>query len=55
MEKLSPEARKARNAYARKWRQNHPEKVREYARKQWERKAAEIKHDREKELTDELL
>ena len=38
---LSEEARAARNAYHREWRKKHPEKMREYYLKRWEKKAAE--------------
>lgn len=36
---LSDAAREARNAYARKWRRENPEKVKEYARRHWEKMA----------------
>lgn len=36
---LSEEARQARNAYGREYRRKHPEKVREYNRNYWEKKA----------------
>jgi Skp family chaperone for outer membrane proteins len=39
-EQLSDAARKARNEYNRQWRKAHPDKVREYRRNSWERRAA---------------
>ena len=41
---LSESARQARAAYMREWKQRNREKVREYNRKFWERKAAEHKN-----------
>lgn len=38
--KLSPEARKARSAAARAWREKNKDKVREYNRRYWEKRAA---------------
>jgi len=35
---MSDAAREARNAYKRKWNQEHPEKQREYQCRYWERK-----------------
>jgi len=37
---LSEKAKQMRNAYARQWKSKNPEKVREYNRRYWERKAA---------------
>lgn len=39
---LSEAANEARKEYRRKWQREHPEKVREYTRRYWEKKAAEI-------------
>lgn len=39
---LSPEARRARSEYTKKYRATHPEKVRQWNRNHWERKAAEL-------------
>ena len=36
---LSEKARELRNRYAREYRQKHPEKIREYNRRHWEKKA----------------
>ena len=36
---LSEEARAARNAYKREWAKNHPDKVRAYSMRYWEKKA----------------
>ena len=44
MSNLSEEAREARRQYMRQWRKNHPEKVREYERRRWE-KLAGMDHD----------
>lgn len=44
---MTPEARAARAKYMREWRKKNPEKQREYDAKKWERKAAEIKRERE--------
>ncbi len=38
---LSQEAREARRAYQREWRKKNRDKVREYEKRYWERKAAE--------------
>lgn len=40
-EALSNEAREARNAYKRKWAKDNPEKVKDYTRRYWEKKARE--------------
>lgn len=42
---MSDAAREARNAYARQWRKDHPEKAKEYARRHWEKKARETASD----------
>lgn len=47
MEKLTPEARAARAKYMRDWRRKNPDKQREYEAKKWERKASQIKAQRE--------
>lgn len=39
---LTEEAKKARNAYRRTWAKNNPDKVKEYTRNYWERKAQEL-------------
>lgn len=36
---MTDEAKAARDAYRKKWRAEHPEKVKEYNRRYWERKA----------------
>jgi hypothetical protein len=38
-EKLSSEAKKARNAYQRAWNAKNKDKVREYRERYWQRKA----------------
>ncbi len=40
-EKWTPAARHERNAYMKRWRQKNRDRLREYARLHWERKAAE--------------
>lgn len=35
------DTKEARNAYLRKWRAEHPDKVKEYDNRYWEKKAAE--------------
>ena len=40
---LSPEAAAARRAYRREWNRKNPEKLRQYNRTFWERKAAEYR------------
>ena len=51
MERMSIEARKARNLYLREWRKKNPEKDREYKARYWariaERKAAEKQQSQE--------
>lgn len=42
MNNTTKKAREARNAYQRKWNKKNPDKVREYQRRYWERKAAEL-------------
>ncbi len=44
---LTKEARAARAAYMREWRRKHPEKQREYDAARWERRAAQIRAERE--------
>lgn len=47
MPALTPEARAARAKYMREWRRKNPEKQREYEAKKWERKADQIRQERE--------
>ena len=47
MATMTKEAKLARAQYMREWRKKNPEKQREYDAKKWERKAAEIKAERE--------
>lgn len=44
---LSEAARQARNAAAKVWRAKNKDKVREYNRRYWEKKAKEAQHDGE--------
>ena len=48
MAELSPEARAARNAYRRRWARQNPDKIREYAKRHWEKQA-----NKERNVTDE--
>lgn len=41
-------AKEARNEYARKWRQQNPDKVKQYRESYWQRKAAEAKQEKER-------
>lgn len=47
---LSPEAKRARNEYFRKWREANKDKVKELRRKHWEKKAQQMA---ENQSTDE--
>lgn len=40
---LTDEAKKARNAYAKKWRENNRDKVRANTARYWNRKAEQLK------------
>lgn len=51
---MTPEARAARAKYMREWRKKNPEKQREYDAKKWERKAAEIKREREAAASEKV-
>ena len=44
---ISEAARQARNAAAKVWRAKNKDKVREYNRRYWEKKAKEAQHDGE--------
>lgn len=46
MTKLSEEAKKLKKEYFRKWRANNKDKVKEYNKRYWERKAAEAKENK---------
>jgi DNA-binding NarL/FixJ family response regulator len=51
MTTLSEKAKELRNAYQREWKRKHPEKVRQYFKNYWEKKAAGYTPaDRAKEL-----
>lgn len=47
--KLTPEGRAARAAYMREWRKKNKDKEREYEARKWERKARQIREERERE------
>ena len=42
---LSEKARQLRNEYQRQWKAKNPDKIREYNRRFWERKAAEPENE----------
>lgn len=42
MSKLSPTAKEAKNAYQRAWNAKNKEKLAEYRRRYWQRKADEV-------------
>ena len=50
---ISKEAIAARRAYQKKWRQEHPDKVRGYNRRYWEKKAQEQSTQTEQEQQSE--
>ena len=43
---LSPEAKKARKDYMKKWKKEHPDNVREHCRRYWEKKALQLATDK---------
>lgn len=45
---LSDEAKKARAAYQKQWRENNPDKAKEIRRRFWEKKAREVAMEEEK-------
>ncbi len=52
---MTEEARAAKNAYRRKWAAEHPDRIREYACRHWQKvadaqKETEVKNDEEKSL-----
>lgn len=47
MEKLSDKAREKRNQYAREYRKKNKDKIAEYNRRYWEKKAQEEKEDKQ--------
>lgn len=46
MATMTKEARAARNAYVRKWRHEHPEKVQEYEARRWQKVADKIAQEK---------
>lgn len=48
MKDLSPEAKEAKREYFRNWRKNNREKIKEYDRRHYEKKAQEMKAEAEK-------
>ena len=51
---MTEEARAARNAYLRKWAKDHPDKIREYARRHWQKVAdAMTEKDRKEEAHEQ--
>ncbi len=51
---LSEKARKLRNEYQRKWKARNPDKIREYDRRYWEKKAANEQNERPDEQIKKL-
>ena len=51
---LSEDAKKARRDYRREWAKRNPDRIREYARRHWEKKAAEIE-ERNSENEEECM
>lgn len=47
---MTPEARVARAQYMREWRKRNQAKTREYDARRWERKAAQKRAEKEKEV-----
>ena len=47
--KISDEAKELRNAYMREWRRKNKDKVKQNAINHWERKAEQLRQEREKE------
>ena len=45
MSELSPKAKEARRAYLRKWAKDHPEKIREYHVRHWNKVASMMNED----------
>lgn len=43
---MTIEAREARRAYKRNWQRNNPDKVKEYQKRYWEKKAQEAAKDK---------
>lgn len=48
---LSEAAKQARREYHSKWQREHPEAVKEYTRKYWEKKGAELLANRDTEAS----
>ncbi|MBR5110591.1 MAG: phosphatase [Clostridia bacterium] len=46
---LSPEAAEARRRYRREWNRRNPEKLRQYNRQFWEKKAEQFRQQKEEE------
>ena len=44
---MTPDAKKARAKYLREWRKRNPDKQKEYDARKWERKAEQLKAERE--------
>ena len=44
---MTPEAKLARAKYMREWRKKNPEKNKEYKARHWEKKAQQIREERE--------
>lgn len=53
MKELSPEALELRREYFREYRRQHPDKMREYERRRWERKAALLSANNDERTEEE--
>ena len=45
---ISKDAKEMRRQYLREWRKKNPDKVKQYNREYWERKAAQMKKENKK-------
>lgn len=46
---MSDEAKQVRKDYIKKWRKNNPERVKKYNKNYWEKKAKELKEEKQAE------
>lgn len=53
MSRMTAAAKAARTAYLREWQRKNPEKLREYRRRYWTKKAAQIEEKAKKVNEDE--
>lgn len=52
MKELTPEAKEARRIYRNEWAKRNPDKIREYARRYWEKKANQTNKECEDETEE---